>query len=987
MVFSSPPAEPLSPRSAPSSDARERPEEWTYTGPSADVVGGRTTQPLHDIAGLAMRARLESRLFPGLEPSGDRPRIGRYEVLRRVGVGGMGEVFEAFDLQLHRPIALKVLHADLSRRCRVRLQREATALARLSHPNIAHVYEVGTSGDMLYLAMEFIPGVTLATWQREPGRTWRSIVETYVSAGLALQAAHDAGIVHRDFKPSNVMVRPDGRVCVLDFGLARAIHTEEPAEPGEAADSDEHSPTLLSDRLTITGSTMGTPAYMSPEQMMAQPVDAASDQFSFCVALWEALYGERPYRGDTVSDLLRSLILENIQSPPRSPRRPPWLRHALARGLQLQPEKRYPSLSALVAALGTTSRARLRWAAGGVLGTMLVGGSMFAVAPAASSCPSSQRTIEDLLGPRARAARQVAFKATGLPYYANALADAESRLSEAATQWSEAYATACDVVNRPSPTPEARARVSCLEHGLLDLQATADTLAHAVPSTLQRLPWVLTTLDGAARCDAPWVTTSAERDRQALRLLSNAAARLASGAFEDAERAARAARRRAEERGDTALRAEALRWLGKIAAEREAWAEAVPLLQEAVETALGAGDRATTFDASLDLVDIHRKRGEVERADETLRRAQIDLLAIDSGEGPRAARLALATGQLEAQRRAFDAAFDALARAEKLTATLFGERSIENAIVLKAIGDAQLDADHPRLAMQYYERAQEMAVGLLGDDYPLVAGLSYEIATIHLQDGNLSLAHEHLARAEDVYARSSPDFIGARAIVLTARASVYLAQERHTEALQTADRVEDLLLRHGEPQHQTRVPAMLVRLSALIAERRLEDALLGYVALIGVVEAQHDWTRLVAIHANVADLMLEVGRTREAKEHLEKALLRLEPRFPPHALPLSHLHHSLAAVLLRTGETDAAEAALLRAEACLAGAARDEPEALVPRALVAELRLQWMLARQHSPEHVRTAALAAQRSFEAAALPVSELVQAWLPGTAPSAPG
>lgn len=984
MVLSDPPITPPFSRSALPSDAQGHRLERTYTGSSVEL-GGRATQPLHDIAGLAMRARLEARLFPDLEPSGGGPRIGRYEVLRRVGVGGMGEVFEAFDPQLQRTIALKVLHADLSAQCRIRLQREATALARLSHPNIAHVYEVGTSGDIFYLAMEFVPGVTLSTWQREGGRSWRSILEMYVAAGAALQTAHDAGIVHRDFKPTNVMVRPDGRVCVLDFGLARAIHTDETDEPF-AADSNEHAATLLSDRLTITGSTMGTPAYMSPEQMMAQPVDAASDQFSFCVALWEALYGDRPYRGETVTELLRSLVLEELQSPPRSPWRPPWLRHALARGLALQPEKRYPSMSALVAALSSHGQGRTRWVAGGLLAVFAVGGSMLAMNPTASPCPPAQETVEELLGPRARATRQAAFKSTELPYYANALADAESRLTQAATRWSEAYATACEAATPSSATPEDRARIACLEHRLIDLQATAETLAHAVPSTLQRLPWVLTNLDQAAHCDDPWATPL-HRDRQATRLLSDAAARLASGSFAEAERAARAARRRADELEDASLRAESLRWLGRIAAEREAWAEAVPLLQDALETALAAGDRATAFDASLDLADIHRKRSELERASETLRRAQIDLLAVDSGEGPRAARLALALGQLEAQRGVFDAAFDALERAEKLTATLFGERSIENAVVLKAIGDAQLDADHPRLAMQYYERAQELAVALLGDDYPLVAGLSYEIGTIHLQDGNFALAHAHLERAENVYARSAPDFIGARAIVLTARASTYLAQERYAEAILTAEHVDDLLLRHGEPRHRTRIPALLVRLSALIAQHRVEDALLGYVALVGLVEAERDWPRLCAIHANVADLMLEVGRPREAKEHLEKALLRLEPQFPAHALPLAHLHHSLAVVHLRLGDLEAAEAALLRAEACLADAAHDDPEALVPRALVAELRLRWALARRHAPEHVHAAAVAAQRSFEAAALPVSEVVQTWLPGPAPSAPG
>ncbi|MEM6292790.1 MAG: serine/threonine-protein kinase [Myxococcota bacterium] len=209
--------------------------------------------------------------------------VGRFQILARLGAGGMGEVFTAYDDRLDRKVAVKVVHrSGVGTKAQSRMLREAQALAKVSHPNVVAVHEVGEHRGDLYIAMELIRGETLGQWSAE-GRPWREVVEVYSQAAAGLSAAHEAGLVHRDFKPDNAIVGEDGRVRVLDFGLARQSHAAEVPDAEERASTS--SP--RDDRLTQTGVTAGTPAYMAPEQIRHQPLSAATDQFSFCVALYD----------------------------------------------------------------------------------------------------------------------------------------------------------------------------------------------------------------------------------------------------------------------------------------------------------------------------------------------------------------------------------------------------------------------------------------------------------------------------------------------------------------------------------------------------------------------------------------------------------------------------------------------------------------------------------------------------------------------------
>jgi formylglycine-generating enzyme required for sulfatase activity len=295
-------------------------------------------------------------------------RVGRYLILGRVGSGAMGVVYGAYDPELDRRIALKLLNGearghDLA--ARARLLREAKAMARVEHPNVIAVHDVGVFEERVFLAMEFLAGGTLREWLEDGPRGWREVLAAFLDAGRGLAAAHAAGLVHRDFKPENVLLDKDGRPRVVDFGLAREAAPPDDGKPvASVASYVTAVPALAAanplETLTRTGAVMGTPAYMAPEQFLGEPTDARTDQFSFCVALHEALYGERPFAGDSVLSLLRNVMDGTLQPLAAERDVPAWIRRVLARGLAAERSERWPSMAALIAALEDDPRVRQR---------------------------------------------------------------------------------------------------------------------------------------------------------------------------------------------------------------------------------------------------------------------------------------------------------------------------------------------------------------------------------------------------------------------------------------------------------------------------------------------------------------------------------------------------------------------------------------------------------------------------------------------------
>ena len=449
--------------------------------------------------------------------------VGRFVLIRLLGRGGMGEVYAAYDPELDRKVAVKILHAR-SEDGEARLLREAQAIAKLQHPNVVVVYDVGKFLDTVFIAMEFVDGNTLGYWVHAAPRTWRETLRHYQAAGRGLAAAHELGMVHRDFKPDNVMLTKDGQIRVMDFGLARQV-SESPGRPLTASqisdaraeamiaagrggeDPDLQSTRLLRPpsgenvsqstggmlglKLTRTGAQVGTPAYMAPEQFTpGRATDARTDQFSFCVALYEALYGERPFEGDTMVALTASVLQGEVRPPPDKTRVPTWVRRVLLRGLSTDPAKRFATMKALLAALDDDPVVRRRrWVA-------LFGAVALAVgiAVAANRMGSRSRTVCDDGGGRfvgiwepggATSARKsvigAAFLRTGKPFAAQAFATTSKLLDNYVARWTAMHQEACEATHVRGDQSEEMLdlRMACLGDRLGNVLALTDVFANA----------------------------------------------------------------------------------------------------------------------------------------------------------------------------------------------------------------------------------------------------------------------------------------------------------------------------------------------------------------------------------------------------------------------------------------------------------------------------------------------------------------------------
>jgi TolB-like protein/Flp pilus assembly protein TadD/predicted Ser/Thr protein kinase len=327
-----------------------------------EAEGSLTLAPRQLAAELLREQALENTAKNGTT-------LGRYQVVGELATGGMGVIYAAYDPELCRKVALKLMRPETSAffpvaQGQTRLLREARAMAQLSHPNVVAVHDVGTAGDSVFIAMEHVEGTTLSHWLEDGKRPWREVLSIFLQAGRGLAAAHAAGILHRDFKPENVLVGKDGRARVTDFGLARVQPPnggEEIATGAATAAASGNAPESLARSATLTepGKFMGTPGYMAPEQLTGQPATEKTDQFSFCVALYQGLYGEPPFEGETIA----SVLSEMKQGPrllPESSSIPAELGQLILRGLSFEPADRHASMDALLDALERQKERRLQ---------------------------------------------------------------------------------------------------------------------------------------------------------------------------------------------------------------------------------------------------------------------------------------------------------------------------------------------------------------------------------------------------------------------------------------------------------------------------------------------------------------------------------------------------------------------------------------------------------------------------------------------------
>ncbi len=460
------------------------------------IAAADPTLPGDPASSSAARAPAAS---PSAHPDDLRPgdQLGRYRIERLVGRGGMGEVYAAHDPQLDRRVAIKVLTSSYrSAEAAARLVREAQALAKLDHPNVVAVHDAGEVDGRVFLAMSYVEGVTLGEHLAGVRRPVPEILALYVAAGRGLAAAHAAGLVHRDFKPGNVLVDRQGRVAVTDFGLARAAAelaapgAPPPAHAVATPDPDAHrSASSLDSNMTQAGVLIGTPAYMAPEQHAGERGSARSDQFSFCVALWEALFGRHPFvpvghERVTSPFEYTHLITEGVLAMPASGHPVPRaVLAALVRGLDRAPARRWPSMAALLEELEPRPASyRAAVVALAAVATVGVAAAVWlAVRPTTHgrTCgvEAAERAAMAWSPERARAVAD-RFAASGRSYAAAMASEATVGLDRYAARWTQLATESCTAGAGGSAAARevAARRAECLDQRLTALRTVVAQL-------------------------------------------------------------------------------------------------------------------------------------------------------------------------------------------------------------------------------------------------------------------------------------------------------------------------------------------------------------------------------------------------------------------------------------------------------------------------------------------------------------------------------
>jgi tetratricopeptide (TPR) repeat protein len=689
----------------------------------------RLPDPMDDPAQRERQAAMRARLF-GARPGARTSPFGRYRLLERLGAGATGVVHVAYDPMLDRRIALKILR-DPGGRERSRLLREARAIASVRHPNVVEVFEVGEAAGRdgaageAFIALELVEGTTLRRWARSRAWGWPELVAAYAQAGRGLAAAHAHGLVHRDFKPDNAMMGKDGRVRVLDFGLARGSgHGQVRTEGASQGPLDA--------TLTRSGALAGTPAYMAPELLEGHPADARSDQFALAVAVYEALYGERPFDGDTIPELVERVLANARRPRPRDVTLPRALQAVVERALQRDPAARWPSMDAFVDALeGVARRARRRRR--GAWALALVGASALALAlalwprddeprprEADVACRPGPERLRGLWDAPRRAALVDRWRGPdGSPSpQGDSIVGA---LDERAAAWARAWTEACEGM-RTAQDLALDVRARCLEQHRDELGEVVQAL-EAMPATA--LPRARALVDALPR-DActpesgfplppePERARAVEDTLAALRRAGHRCVLEGPWACEDALEAGLV---RARELEHPPLLAYALQQAGALADQRGEAGVAEARYGEAFFLARSAGRHGLAAKTAINLVDLVGYRGERhDEGEQWARQAEAMLASVATTSRMHGdllnnrGLLRMGAGRTSEAERDYRAALEAYARVPELdptaTATVLGnlaqvsymaldmDAAIELLDQALATYDAQLGPDH-----------------------------------------------------------------------------------------------------------------------------------------------------------------------------------------------------------------------------------------------------------------------------------------------------
>ncbi len=878
--------------------------------------------------------------------------LGRYVILARQGVGGMGVVYAAYDPQLDRRVALKLMHrrgAGEDEKAAKRLLAEAKASAQFSHPNVITVHDVGTWEGRVFLAMEFIEGAPLSKWMREPGRDWKQLLDAFTRAGRGLEAAHEAGLVHRDFKPDNVLVGVDGRVKVLDFGLARRFDGS--AEPTERRDREA-----------------GTPAYMSPEQHMGRALDHRSDQFSFCVALYEALYGELPFSARTRFELALAVTDGRVGPAPRGAGVPNWVRYALLRGLDPEPEGRWEDMGELLDALARDPHYGLRQLLLGIGAAFLVIASGIVMIllnreepddedreVPSDPCGYGDQRIAAVWNPERAEVVRAAFEDVERPWAKELVGEVEVELGRWSQGWAAMHRSACEAtqVHHVQSDVTLDRRMLCLDRRLAEFDGVVSLLSTGNPEVLARAGEAVGELPALEPCaDVQALTTlrdppASEEQRLELEALDRELARASTlefaGDYRQAGELLRNCVTRARALGVRGRLAQALLELGEHELAREDPGAAEPWIDEAIVAAERAGDDLLRARALVAAVRIAAELGEVDEARQRAALARAVLERIGA-KGVAYTDLAMAEARTEVAAGHLADAEALLRRAIEELAALdpppiqLGDLHAELGAVLRERGDlVQARAEFELALSSWRDR--------LGEQHPILARARVELADVALRLGQPDQAlveyERALALREQAYGLESvevADTVEGQALVLHALA-------RHRDALPLHDRAKAIYAAQG--------PSGARALAQALDHEGLAHRELGEIERAREVHARslhvgeqafgpkHPALALTLIHLGEDHLLLD--QPALARPLLERALMLLEGRPEPELLDRAALaRFTLARTWVQPLEPEG-DLALARE---LAGRARDDYQALGRSERVAELDA-WLT--EHAP--------------------------------------
>ncbi len=738
-------------------------------------------------------------------------RFSRFALLERLGAGAMGVVYAAYDPQLDRRVALKVLtteHDDPS--TRARLLVEAQAMARLSHPNVVTIFDVGSTEQTVFIAMELVDGPTLRAWTAATPRSWREVRNVCVEAGRGLMAAHAAGLVHRDYKPDNVIVGTD-RTRVGDFGLATAAAM--PTAPAAPVVSVELA--SLEQPLTATGRVVGTPAYMSPEQLRGERPTAASDQFSFCVATFEALFGARPFVATNVAELTTAVEAGRIATPTAGIA-PSWVLDALRRGLSPEPSDRFPSMERLLDALQRDRRARTGAKIAGVASLVVAtsaGAYWMGVStppPSESRCDGAATEIAEIWDP-ARAQALVETLATVQPDYGGALGTSVVASVDTWTGgWVEHHTQACQAtVQRTQTDAQLDARMACLSGHKRDLAALVDQWFASPTSSLELMPQAVAQLPDVGACadvvtlampvpppGDPRLARTVERVRDQA---SGVRALLRTGQVQLGGTEAVALLEAARATAYAPVIAEAWLVVAAAARMRGALPDATEAAYEALWAAQTSRHDRVVARAWTSLLTISSAAGHYERAPRLGRHALAALERVGmpaSLEAPLRNTLGIAydnLGQPQQARRSLE-------RALTLRRQQFGDHGTETARVLTNLGNLARGERRHADALKLHRQALAVDRAALGAEHPIVGRDLHNVARVLLLTGERDDALDHYQHALTIKRSAHGERHVEVARTLNSLGLLHAADGSSTQATEHFERALEIYDALGHPE-------------------------------------------------------------------------------------------------------------------------------------------------------------------------------------------